>query len=162
MGRWIRAILLLPGIALVAVPGLILWAAGAMPAAMGEVRFWLALALAVPGVGLAGWTMDLFRRFGNGTPAPWDPTQKLIVRGPYRYMRNPMIASVILLLAAEAVFFASPEVAVWMAVFFAANMVYFPLSEEKGLEKRFGDAYRRYKANVPRWLPRLTPWDSEP
>ncbi len=44
-------------------------------------------------------------------------------------------------------------------LFFAVNGVYFPLSEEKGLEQRFGDDYRRYKQNVPRWLPRLSPWN---
>jgi len=43
-------------------------------------------------------------------------------------------------------------------VFFAANSIYLPLFEEKDLEKRFGSDYMRYKTNVPRWLPRLTPW----
>jgi protein-S-isoprenylcysteine O-methyltransferase Ste14 len=45
-----------------------------------------------------------------------------------------------------------------MTVFFIGNAIYFPLIEEKGLEKRFGDEYRDYKANVPRWIPRLRAW----
>ena len=48
--------------------------------------------------------------------------------------------------------------AAWLAVFFTANAIYFPLSEEPGLARRFGEDYTRYKANVPRWLPRLKPW----
>ena len=62
------------------------------------------------------------------------------------------------MLAAEALMLRSWPLAAWMAAFFAANAVYFPLFEEKGLERRFGDDYRRYMANVPRWVPRLTPW----
>ena len=51
------------------------------------------------------------------------------------------------------------HLAAWMAVFFLLKMLYFLRFEEPGLEKRFGDSYRRYKANVPRWIPRLRPWD---
>ncbi len=46
----------------------------------------------------------------------------------------------------------------WLLVFVAANAIYIPLIEEPGLERRFGEDYRRYKANVPRWVPRLSPW----
>lgn len=121
-------------------------------------RFWLALVIGACGFALAVWTVRLFTRFGEGTPAPWDPPRKLVVRGPYRYVRNPMIVAVIVMLTAESLVFASWPLAVWMAFFFATNAVYFPLSEEKGLEKRFGEDYRLYRDNVPRWLPRLRPW----
>ena len=69
-----------------------------------------------------------------------------------------MITSVLLLLAAEALFFASWALAAWLLVAFLANAVYFPLVEEKALERRFGDQYRLYKASVPRWIPRIRPW----
>jgi len=159
-----RAILILPGTALVYVPALILWATAgtdyaAAPLGPDRAIFWLALVLAVAGVALAAWTMRLFLTVGAGTPAPWDPPRKLVVRGPYRHVRNPMITSVLVLLAAEALLFRSWPLAGWMLVFFAANAVYFPVVEEKGLERRFGEAYARYKRNVPRWLPRPTPWD---
>ncbi len=98
---------------------------------------------------------------GNGTPAPWDPPKKLVIRGPYRHVRNPMITGALLILLAEALLFQSWPLSVWMAVFFIGNTVYFRFIEEKGLEKRFGDDYRKYKARVPRWVPRLQPWNPE-
>ncbi len=157
----LRAIAILPGTALVFVPALLLWASGGLDAALatpGQPAFWLATALGAAGVTFAVWTMSLFTRIGEGTPAPWDPPRKLVVRGPYRHVRNPMIASVLAMLAAEALLFQSWPLAAWLAVFFIANAIYFPLSEEPGLARRFGDDYTRYKANVPRWLPRLKPW----
>jgi protein-S-isoprenylcysteine O-methyltransferase Ste14 len=161
--RILATILILPGTALVFVPGAILWATadpdtGLTVAGPGDFDFWIGLAVGLIGLGLAGWTVRLFVRQGEGTPAPWDPPQKLVVAGPYRHVRNPMITSVLLMLAGEALIFQSSLIAAWLILFFVVNGVYFPLSEEKGLEQRFGDDYRRYKQNVPRWLPRVTPW----
>ena len=107
---------------------------------------------------MALWTVRLFAGPGQGTPAPWDPPRRLVVDGPYRYVRNPMITSILSMLAAEALLLDTFAIAIWLVIFFVANGIYFPLSEEKGLERRFGDDYRQYKANVPRWIPRLTPW----
>ncbi|MHA1113585.1 MAG: methyltransferase family protein, partial [Alphaproteobacteria bacterium] len=147
---------------LVYVPAALLWARGEIVVATpGEALFWAALLLALPALGLMGWTMRLFARFGDGTPAPWDPPQRFVLRGPYRHLRNPMITGVLIFLLAEAAFFRSWDIAAWFAVFLAANAVYFPLIEEKGLAARFGADYARYKANVPRWLPRLTPWSPD-
>ncbi len=157
----LRTILILPGTALVFVPLLILWATGGLGAALAtpaQPAFWLAAALGAAGLIFAVWTMSLFARIGEGTPAPWDPPKKLVVRGPYRHVRNPMITSVLAMLAAEAVAFQSWPLAAWLAVFFTANAIYFPRSEEPGLARRFGEDYARYKANVPRWLPRPRPW----
>ncbi len=157
----IRAIAILPGTALVFVPALLLWATDGLDARLttpGQPAFWLAAALGAAGLVFAVWTASLFLSVGEGTPAPWDPPRKLVVRGPYRHVRNPMITSVLAMLAAEAVAFRSWPLAAWLVVFFAANAVYFPLSEEPGLARRFGEDYARYKAKVPRWLPRLKPW----
>jgi protein-S-isoprenylcysteine O-methyltransferase Ste14 len=104
------------------------------------------------------WTALLFLRFGFGTPAPWDPPAKFVVKGPYRHVRNPMIVGVWLALLGETVWFWSFGVAVWWAVFMGVNALYIPLREEKGLERRFGEAYREYKRCVPRWVPRMTAW----
>ncbi len=160
----VRTILILPGTALVYVPAAILWATegtpyAAIPAAATDPRMVAADVLGLTGLALAVWTMRLFATIGRGTPAPWDPPQKLVVRGPFRHVRNPMISSVLMMLGAEALAFGSWPLAAWLVVFFAANAIYFPLSEEKGLEARFGDDYRLYKANVPRWIPRLRGWD---
>ena len=159
----VKAIIVLPGTVLVFVPAIILAVAhGAnfsdQLATPERVLFWLAFLPAAVGLGLAIWTVRLFMKFGNGTPAPWDPPQKLVIRGPYRHVRSPMISGVLFMLLAEAMLFQSWPLAIWMGVFFMGNAIYFPLVEEKGLEKRFDDDYRTYKAHVPRWIPRLRPW----
>jgi protein-S-isoprenylcysteine O-methyltransferase Ste14 len=101
------------------------------------------------------WT---FISIGRGTIMPWDPTRKLVIVGMYRYVRNPMILSLIILLVGEAMVFASYGIAILAAVFFVINTVYFMYSEEPGLVKRFGEEYIEYKKNVPRWISRLKPW----
>lgn len=161
--RMLKAILLLPGNVLVVIPLIVSWAAretswaGFWPP--GALRLVLALALAAPALSLMIWTVRLFAtRGGGGTPAPWDPIAKLIVVGPYRYVRNPMLTGVIVFLLAEALFFGSWAVFAWAVLFTAINAVYFPLHEEPGLLKRHGAAYAEYRRNVPRWLPRATPW----
>ena len=64
------------------------------------------------------------------------------------------------MLAAESLILWSLPVALWTVVFFVGNVVYFEFSEERRLEDRFGDSYHAYKANVPRWMPRLIGWES--
>ena len=161
--RLLKAIIALPGTALVFVPGIILVVADGTNfshqlATPDRFLFWLALLPAGAGLGLAVRTVKLFMTFGEGTPAPWDPPQILVIQGPYRYVRNPMITSALLMLLAETMLFQSWPLALWMGIFFAGNAIYFPLAEEKGLEKRFGEDYRIYKAHVPRWIPRRQPW----
>lgn len=163
---YIKAIVLLPGTVLVLVPAIILAFTGtdvriAEPTLAGLFFFWSGLFCAAAGMGLAVWCMALFLRRGQGTPAPWDPPLKLVVAGPYRHVRNPMITGVLLMLAAEVLFWRSWGLAAWWAVFFLGNVLYFPLVEERGLVKRFGDDYREYAANVPRWVPRYRAWKKE-
>jgi protein-S-isoprenylcysteine O-methyltransferase Ste14 len=106
------------------------------------------------GLLLFAWCVMLFARVGRGTLAPWDPTQRLVAVGPYRYLRNPMISGVATVLAGLALITGSWVLTVWLLVFVGFNWTYFVLVEEPGLERRFGDPYREYKARVPRWLPR--------
>jgi protein-S-isoprenylcysteine O-methyltransferase Ste14 len=105
-----------------------------------------------------GETNSLLRRRGGGTLAPWDPTKRLVVRGPYRRVRNPMISGVFAVLAGEATLFGSTSLFGWLALFVTANLIYLPLVEEAGMMKRFGRNYLAYKDNVPRWMPRSSPW----
>jgi protein-S-isoprenylcysteine O-methyltransferase Ste14 len=160
----IKAILILPGTALVYVPALIVWlTSGTAWAARfppDSALFWLAGALfAAAGLTMMVWTMRLFAtKGGGGTPAPWQPIRNFIVAGPYRHVRNPMLIGVNLFLVAQAFLLQSWPLFIWMAAFVLINTVYFALSEEPQLQKRFGEAYADYKRNVPRWLPRLTPW----
>ena len=118
--------------------------------------------LIAAGLALGGWTVALFARVGRGTLAPWDPTARLVVRGPYRHVRNPMISGVGAVVAGEAALLGSVPLLGWLAAFAAVNAVYMPLVEEPGLQRRFGADYDRYRANVPRWLPRLRPWEARP
>ncbi len=156
--RQLLAILILPFTVVVLVPRWLLRSEGA--------RFpWPPSLLAVAGaaVFLLGfvffaWSVALFTRVGRGTLAPWDPTRRLVAVGPYRHVRNPMISGVVLMLSGEALVFGSRSVGLWAATFLLANHVYFVLLEEPGLEERFGEEYRAYKAHVPRWLPRFRPW----
>ena len=111
------------------------------------------------GLPLFGWCLYLFAARGKGTLAPWDPPRKLVVSGPYRYVRNPMISGVLLIIAGQTLFHGSRTLALWLLTFFIINQIYFMISEEPMLESRFREEYRAYKKNVPRWIPRLRPWD---
>ncbi|MFW9847104.1 MAG: methyltransferase family protein [Candidatus Thorarchaeota archaeon] len=113
----------------------------------------------IGGLYLLASTIRMFAIIGQGTLAPWNPTQRLVIHGIYRYVRNPMITGVLLILLGESIFFASLMISIWLLVFFIGNHVYFIKSEEPGLVARFGDDYLRYAENVPRWIPRRTPWD---
>jgi len=110
---------------------------------------------AIIGLVLFIWCVGLFAKVGRGTLAPWDPTRNLVAIGPYRFVRNPMISGVALLLVGQALLWVSWPLGIWAGIFILVNHVYFVLLEEPGLERRFGESYRVYKANVPRWVPRV-------
>lgn len=164
--RMVRAVILLPVNALVIIPLIILWTTHVSAYAhrlstANEASFWIALVLVSIGLSLSIATSRLFFKYGDGTPAPWDPPKKLVIRGPYQYVRNPMISSVVISLAAEAIYFHSYPLWAWAGFFLLINIIYFPLVEEKGLLARFGEDYKTYQTHVPRWLPRLTPWSGQ-
>jgi len=166
--RHAAAIVLLPGTVTVVVPALIV-AGGEGPSVAWDLGGVGAPLLATAGAvliaaGLAlwAWTVSLFARRGKGTLAPWDPTTRLVVAGPYRHVRNPMISAVLAVLVGETALLGSAGLAIWATAFAAVNHVYFVLVEEPGLERRFGDDYRAYRGAVPRWLPRLAAWTVPP
>ena len=152
--KHLRDIILLPFIVTVVVPYIIhssqntFLKDGFFITLVGIISF-------VDGLALFLYSVILFFFYGRGTLAPWSPTQKLVIRGPYKYCRNPMITGVFLMLIGEGLIFHSINILIWAAVFFVGNTLYFIYKEEPDLEKRFGDEYRRYKQNVPRWIPRL-------
>ena len=161
-GSW-RAVAALPFNVLIVIPALILWwTAGNVDwgwrlSSFGDVTLWFALPLFGVGVALMSATIPRFDEEGGGSLAPWDPTTRLVISGPYRYVRNPMISGVLFNLAGEALLFSSLALAVWFVAFFLTNAVYIPFFEEPGLVERFGEDYRRYQREVPRWIPRYPP-----
>ncbi|MCA0276795.1 MAG: isoprenylcysteine carboxylmethyltransferase family protein [Proteobacteria bacterium] len=99
-----------------------------------------------------------FVREGAGTPAPIAPTERLVVGGAYRHVRNPMYVAVIAIIIGQALLFSSWLVAVY-ALLAAMTMAAFVRAyEEPVLARRYGPDYERYRQSVPGWLPRLTPW----
>lgn len=129
---------------------------GSTPAAW-TVQFLGACLLAV-GLLLFLSSLRRFATEGEGTLAPWDPPRRLVVRGPYCYVRNPMISGVVFILFAEAALLRSLPHLRWAVTFLVINLVYIPLFEEPQLDARFGESYREYRRNVPRIVPRLRPW----
>lgn len=127
--------------------------------ALSWAMFILGALLISLGIGFLIYTNKSFISRGKGTLAPWDPPKKLVISDAYRYVRNPMITSVLIIVLGESFIFSSIELFILFLFFFVLNHVYFVYSEEPGLIKRFGDEYIEYKKNVPRWIPRLTPWE---
>jgi protein-S-isoprenylcysteine O-methyltransferase Ste14 len=156
--RHAAAVLLLPGVVAVGIPVVLVSTTGTRATWVGIV---VGAALIGVGLVLIVRTVALFASEGRGTLAPWDPTSRLVVRGPYRRVRNPMISGVLFVLLGEAAAFGSVAVLLWFAAVFGLNAVYIPLVEEPGLVRRFGADYERYRRHVPRWLPRLRPWNQE-
>jgi protein-S-isoprenylcysteine O-methyltransferase Ste14 len=163
--RQLLSILLLPVLVTLAVPAFILWQNPALSMGWGFPGPWNAIPILAgilflaAGLVLVFQTIALFIAVGKGTIAPWDPTQKLVVRGPYRYVRNPMISGVLAVLLAETLLLGSSALLIYFIIVAVLNALYIPLSEEPGLRKRFGSQYLAYKVQVPRWVPRLKPWD---
>ncbi|HXX43408.1 MAG TPA: isoprenylcysteine carboxylmethyltransferase family protein [Candidatus Acidoferrales bacterium] len=118
-----------------------------------------AAAIALIAIGTAGylWCALDFAVLGRGTPAPIDMPKRLVVRGPYKYSRNPMYISVLTALMGEAALFRSVvlvEYAVGVAICFHLFVL---IQEEPTLRRKMGDSYARYCEEVPRWFPRIAP-----
>lgn len=121
----------------------------------------IGIILILVGLFLLIWIIKLFTQTGKGTLAPWSPTKNMVTTGVYGYVRNPMILAVCITLIGESLLFKSINIGMEAVVFFLVNTIYFTKVEEPGLVKRFGDEYREYKKNVPRWIPRKSKWKPE-
>lgn len=159
---FVVGIIVLPGSVLVLIPGLLLWLTGDwLNATVAGLTLPIACTAAIIGsigLGLTIWSAKLFATVGEGTPAPWAPPKKLVIRGPYRHVRNPMLSGVLFTLGAETVLFQSWYLLSWMIVFFVIGTVYLARVEEPELEQRFGEEFRTYRKDVRRWIPRWRPW----
>ena len=163
--RHLLSILVAPVTMTLVIPALIVTAAGVrLPDRGSSAMVALALVgalLIAGGLALMVWTIVLFDRIGKGTlgvgPVLGEPVH-LVVRGPYRHVRNPMITGVLCVLLGEAAVTASGWLLGWFAIFFAVLATVIRFWEEPHLVQRYGAEYVEYRRNVPRWIPRLSPW----
>ncbi len=105
--------------------------------------------------------VESFMRFavkGLGTPAPVAPTRHLVVSGFYRFVRNPMYVGVVAAILGQAWLFGDLRLVAYDIIAWLTMHLFVVFYEEPKLQNTFGADYARFRANVPRWLPRLTPW----
>ena len=105
--------------------------------------------------------LDSFARFaleGLGTPAPIAPPQKLVVTGLYRYVRNPIYIAVVAVIFGQALLFGDGRLLWYGALLWVSFHVVVVVFEEPALQQTFDTEYESFRTNVPRWIPRLTPW----
>lgn len=118
---------------------------------------WMAAAgIALIAIGAAGylWCALNFAFFGRGTPAPIDMPKYLVVRGPYRYTRNPMYISVLTVLLGETALFRSVALLEYAGGVAICFHLFVLAQEEPALRRKMGKAYTKYCEEVPRWIPR--------
>jgi protein-S-isoprenylcysteine O-methyltransferase Ste14 len=105
--------------------------------------------------------LDSIRRFiyvGRGTLVPGVPTERLVVTGLYRYVRNPMYVGVLVALAGEAALFGSRDLAILAALAWMGFHLFVRFHEEPALARSYPEDFPEYQRHVPRWLPRWTPY----
>ena len=115
----------------------------------------LLIAAGLPGL------IDSFARFalqGLGTPAPIAPPRNLVVTGLYRYVRNPIYVAVVAVILGQGILFGDGRLLIYGGLLWLAFHAIVLAYEEPVLAESFGAQYEDFRANVPRWIPRLTPW----
>ena len=127
------------------------------------------LALQLIGAALiAAGTAVLLAAFGRfvvegiGTPAPVAPTERLVVGGLYRYVRNPMYVAVAATIVGQAALLGRPALLLYALAFMAVVAAFVHGYEQPVLSERYGIEYEEYRRNVPAWWPRLRPWEPGP
>jgi len=133
---------------------LLAWSGIVRPAAMGAAQI-AGMIVAVAGAALALWCVVSFVTLGKGTPAPFDPPRHLVIRGHYRFIRNPMYIGGTLTLVGAALFYCSLTLLDYAAVFLLAATLFVHGYEEPTLRRSFGAEYEEYCHRVPRWWPHM-------
>jgi protein-S-isoprenylcysteine O-methyltransferase Ste14 len=144
--------ILVPG----TVAGYVPWWLRREAAAVTGAEQWAAIAVIAIGVaiylGTAFWG---FAVIGRGTPAPIAPTKILVVKGLHRFVRNPMYIGVGMVIGGQAWLFHSLHIAIYLACFWVIAHLFVLFYEEPTLRSQFGEEYDRYRASVPRWIPKV-------
>jgi protein-S-isoprenylcysteine O-methyltransferase Ste14 len=147
--------LLAPGIVAGLLPSLIThWRAGDDASTQNAIIGWVLIALSLAAL------IECFIRFvrHDGTPAPVAPTQRLVVTGLYRFVRNPMYLAVLGLIFGQMFLFANAALLAYGVTVWLAFVIFVSAYEEPTLRRDFPEDYAAYSLAVPPWLPRLTPW----
>jgi protein-S-isoprenylcysteine O-methyltransferase Ste14 len=138
------------------VAGYVPWRLRQNAAPITGAAEWLAVCVIVVGIAIYLYTAFWgFALIGGGTPAPVAPTKELVVRGLHRYVRNPMYIGVALVIVGQAWLFHSWHIATYAVCMLGTAHVFVISYEEPTLQRQFGDEYERYRARVPRWIPRI-------
>jgi len=147
-----------PGMVAGVVPWLVAGQPAAIPGSIGLVQATIALLLIGAAVAFLLHAFAHFALAGRGTPAPVAPTERLVVSGIYRYVRNPMYLAVMSIIAGQALLWGSLLVAIYGVIAGATMISFVKVYEEPVLAEQFGADYVAYRNAVPGWWPRLTPW----
>jgi len=143
---------LLPGTVTVLIPHWIVSSRGDAAFSNHPVHYLGAPFILIGVTGLLWCIWDFFSQ-GRGTLAPIDPPRHLVVRGLYRYVRNPMYISVVTILTGEAIFLRSVAVLLEAGIFMCLAYLFVVFYEEPALRLQFGESYETYTRTVGRWLP---------
>lgn len=146
--------LLLPGTVAVLIPYWLISSRARDVASQNQLRYLGLPLILIGGAGLL-WCIWEFFSEGRGTISPVDPPKYLVVRGLYRYVRNPMYVLVMTVLLGEAIFFMSAPVMIEAGIFIVLANLFVILYEEPHLRRQFGKSYESYLQKVGRWIPRL-------
>jgi protein-S-isoprenylcysteine O-methyltransferase Ste14 len=141
------------GLVLVFLPARLLsWSGVSPPEGQGTPQ---ALGILIAGLGaaVALWCVLTFALLGKGTPAPFDPPRRLVVRGPYRFVRNPMYLGAAMALAGASLYYESFVLAAYLGAFVLAAHGFVVGYEEPTLLAKFGEEYESYCREVRRWRP---------
>ena len=142
------------GIVLIYVPTRLLPEAGLIrPAVVGSAQI-TAMIIGALGAGITPWCIFTFAFVGKGTPAPFDPPRRLVIRGPYRFVRNPMYIGAGLALSGAALFYGSWSILTYAGVLLLAMHFFVIAYEEPTLRRTFGAEYETYCQQVGRWWPK--------
>jgi len=141
------------GVVLVYLPGSALeWSGVARPYQFGPWQM-AGVVVGTAGAAIALWSILSFILVGRGTPAPFDPPRRLVVRGPYTYVRNPMYCGASLALGGAALYYASGALLAYLVLFILVAHLFVVFYEEPTLARLFDGDYDTYRARVPRWRP---------
>ena len=124
----------------------------------GLLRHWGGVIVLLLGVGVLASCIWEFAHRGRGTLSPLDPPRRLVVQGPYRYVRNPMYLGVSLIMFGEVLLGAERGFLLFWLAWFAAVNLFVIGYEEPALRRQFGAGYEHYTRNVGRWIPRRHPY----